>query len=51
MVAQEDGLDEVNDGGAFVVVELVKSFEVAPQLGVGGTVLILFEDQSVGADR
>lgn len=50
-MSQEDGFDEVDDGGTFVVVELVEGFEVEAQVGAVGTALIFVEDQSVGADR
>jgi len=40
LVAQEDGFDQVDDGGFLVVVELVKGFEVEAELIVGGTALI-----------
>ena len=45
-MAQEDGLDEVDDGVLLVVVELVERFEVEAEMVIGGTALILVEDQS-----
>ncbi|WP_377325653.1 hypothetical protein ACFJIY_11215 [Pimelobacter simplex] len=50
-MAQEDGLDEVDDGVLLVVVELVERFEVEAEPVIGGTALIFVEDQSVGADE
>lgn len=47
-MAKQNGFDEVDDGGAFVV-ESVECFEVEAQVGVVGTALIFAEDQSVGA--
>lgn len=47
LVTQQAGLDEVDDGGGFIVVELVMGLEVEPQVGAVGTALILIEDQSV----
>lgn len=49
-MAQQDGLDEVDDGVLLVVVELVERFEVEAELVVGETALILVEHESVGAD-
>jgi len=48
-VAQQDGFDEVYDGGLLAVVELVERFDVKAEPVVGGTTLILVEDQSVSA--
>lgn len=45
MVAQECALDHGEDGGAFVGVELVESFESEAELVVGGAALIFVEDE------
>jgi hypothetical protein len=43
-VAEEDGFDQLSDGGLFVGVEVAEGFEVEAQVGVGGVAFAGFED-------
>lgn len=49
-MAQEDGFDEVDDGGLLIGVEVVEGFEVQAEDEVVGAAFVVVEDEGVGGE-